>query len=363
VLEFLPPPSDRWRWADRVSNRIVTVPLAWRPQQGRHEIELGGVPDHPFKALFDRLIVTNAGIDITRLRMPSRAFDLRQPLSAAIGANGHRVTDVLPGMTTMIGMAAPPFEGVVVRSDVREAGESTWSRLTQWELQVAIRGRDGTVAIRARWRWLKDLGLASYSGDVYGSAFRYDHHPRLQFDGVWVAPARGVVFTFAQQGRAVTGGFTHAGFTGELTGTFDRHTIAFEWSIIGATRRGRGELKMDEDGLSLRGHFGLNGDPADWLLLHAPPPAAAPPITTAGAAAPDLAAVIRSYHSRGGDNYYGSGVHTPFSDWASRTRRQIWDLTAERGQSGQASEATEGKIAALRSWLRAERERAYGPDR
>lgn len=179
---------DHAVWAFREANTNAEIPLRLRThtEGGRRQIELDAVSGQMFGTFFDRLTITDAGLELNRVRVGAQVLDIRPPLVMTTGAQKDHVANLFPGLVGTFPMASPPYDGTVVAKgfiDIAETPTSPADR--RWVVRIASRGKEGTRVLEASFEFGWG-GLISYFGQLFGVFFKYD---RTDIGHVAPAPA------------------------------------------------------------------------------------------------------------------------------------------------------------------------------
>lgn len=324
--EFFPAAS-RWRFHEL--NSGTTVPFTLRRSDGPAGAVIDlSTPDATVPGvIFDRLTVREASVELNRVRYGRLTIDVVPPLTITPGPEPDHVADLFPGARLSFGPSSGPYDGRVTSKTIGEVSEAPMGRQVHWDMSLVSRATNGNVVLRGSFRFLKDIGLVNWVGDVYGVFFVYRRVPAPLIDGDWRLPAQGVTFRLAQDCGAVRGEFQASDVTCELTGRFDGQTLTMDWrsvwSWVNRQEQGHGQLTLSDDGGSLTGRFPLLGTTADWVLVRSPAAAApAPPPPVPPPARPPA---FRPPVARGGRGGRSSPAFA-----APSARLELWNMSAER---------------------------------
>lgn len=167
------PDHANWPFIERGTGASLTLVLSSRPQPGRRHLDLNDPVAHPTEAFFDRMAITDAGLELNRIRLLHQTLDIRPPFTITTGEQLDHVPNLFPGLSGTFPMATPPYDGSVVskRYSEKPAPGSPQPDFL-WEVHIASRAREGTKVLDATFQFTQS-GLLSYVGEVYGVFFIY----------------------------------------------------------------------------------------------------------------------------------------------------------------------------------------------
>lgn len=174
IEDFFPTaPQDTWKFLERNSGATVTVTYVAKPAGNRKtiELELTGLPAHVNPAFFDRLTLTQAGLELNRIRLTKRTVDINLPLVVTLNpGESNQVAVLFPEGTVPVLNDQPPFAGKVTSKKLSPlSGQGM-----QFEVKLVSTARAGEQVFRATLQFQTGRGLTDYRGDMGGIFFVYE---------------------------------------------------------------------------------------------------------------------------------------------------------------------------------------------
>lgn len=174
IEDFFPTaPQDTWKFLERRSIGTVTVNYLARPAGNRKliELELTGLPPEVNPNFLDRLTLTEAGLELNRIRLKKRTVDINPPLLVTLTlGESHQVAVLFPVGTVPVMYDQPPFAGKVTSKKLTLLD----GQRKQFEVDLVSTGRAGEQIFRARMQFQTGRGLTHYQGDMGGIFFVYE---------------------------------------------------------------------------------------------------------------------------------------------------------------------------------------------
>ena len=175
VNDFFPTSdSGEWKFRERNAGDVETFAFRAHTIEGRREVELDAPPSLRVKSFFDRMTITPAGLELTRIRFTNALITIPPPFLLTLGPEVNKTDTLFPPDLGNVPVQ-PPFAGLITTKHVEPS--SGPGHPARWELSLVSRGRGGDILMRAAFRFEGGRGLVHYSGDFYGTFFIYDRLP------------------------------------------------------------------------------------------------------------------------------------------------------------------------------------------
>jgi hypothetical protein len=165
---------DTWKFLERNSGATVTIEYRAKSVSNRKviELELTGLPAHVNPNFFDRLTLTDAGLELNRIRLTKRAVAIDPPLVVTLKPEeSNQVAVLFPPDAVPVLNDSPPFAGKVTAKKLSSLGTDK----KQFEIKLVATARGGEKVFRVeRMQFQTGRGLTSYLGDMGGIFFVYE---------------------------------------------------------------------------------------------------------------------------------------------------------------------------------------------
>ena len=134
-------------------------------------MELTGLLADVNPAFFDRLTLTEAGLELNRIRLRGRTVEIEPPLVVTLNpGESNQVAVLFPDGTVPVLNDQPPFAGKVTSKKLSPLG----GQRKQFEVKLVSTARGGERVFRARLQFQTGRGLTDYRGDMGGIFFVYE---------------------------------------------------------------------------------------------------------------------------------------------------------------------------------------------
>jgi hypothetical protein len=174
IEDFFPSTTqDTWKFLERNSGSAVTVSYLAKPTANRKiiELELTGLLPDLNPAFFDRLTLTELGLELNRIRLRKQTVAINPPLLITLNLEeSNRVNVLFPDDTVPVLYDYPPFAGKVTSKKLKQVD----SQRRQFEVKLVSTARAGEQVFRARMQFQTGRGLVDYRGDMGGIFFVYE---------------------------------------------------------------------------------------------------------------------------------------------------------------------------------------------
>lgn len=175
VNDFFPAAdSGEWKFRERNADDVQVFAFRAHASGNRRDVELDAPPSQRVKSFFDRMTITSAGLELTRIRFTNALIAIQPPFLITLGPETNKTDSLFPPDLGNVPVQAP-FDGVITAKHVEQS--SGPGHPAHWELTLVSRGRGGDILMRAAFRFEGGLGLVHYSGDFYGNFFIYERLP------------------------------------------------------------------------------------------------------------------------------------------------------------------------------------------
>jgi hypothetical protein len=175
------PPGDffpneaHWPFREISAGVALTLNLRSHVEAQGRAIEFTASPDQVFKAFFDRMTITAAGLELNRIRLGTQVVSIRPPLIVTTGDEPNQVADLLPGVTFSVGMNTAPYDGTVTEKKMMNIPpKGSFGGDTVWGIKIVSRSAATRgILMRPGFLLSRSNGLVLYMGDFYGVWFIY----------------------------------------------------------------------------------------------------------------------------------------------------------------------------------------------
>jgi hypothetical protein len=175
IEDFFPTaPQDTWKFLERGSLATVTVNYLAKPTGNRKliELELTGLPSHVNPCFFDRLTLTEDGLELNRIRLKTRTVDINPSLLITLDlGESNEVAVLFPIGAVPVLYDQPPFGGKVTSKKLTPLD----GQRKLFEVELVSMGQVGEKIFRVnKMHFQTGRGLTYYGGDMGGVFFVYE---------------------------------------------------------------------------------------------------------------------------------------------------------------------------------------------
>lgn len=174
IADFFPSTDqDTWKFFERSSGSNVTVNYLARPHASRTtiELELTGLPPEFNPAFFDRLTLTEPGLELNRIQLRKITVDINPPMLVTLNLEeSNQVATLFPDGSVPILYDLPPLAGKVTSKKLSLLS----GQRKQFEVKLVSTARAGEQVFRVRMQFQSGRGLTDYRGDMGGIFFVYE---------------------------------------------------------------------------------------------------------------------------------------------------------------------------------------------